>query len=126
MAWCSISDRWMRCGVSAGLLVAAAIAQARPSDLRDVLAGLVGHSKTDLIARIGQPVETITTVDGERLLYESLDAGNFSGRGGANLRADRSGDGNLSLGSYAFRCTTEVVIRDARVAAFNSRGNGCH
>ncbi len=105
------------------LLLAAwpAFAQA---DIRAVLSGLVGRSKAEVIGRLGPPYDTVTTLDGERLLYETLDAGRIGGRSGQDTRAGGTGGGPFPR-SYTFRCRTEVVIRDGRVAAFNRSGNDC-
>jgi len=106
------------------LLLAAWPASAQ-ADTRAVLSGLVGRSKAEVIGRLGPPYDTVTTVDGERLLYETLDAGRIGGRSGQGTRAGGTG-GGLFPRSYSFRCRTEVVIRDGRVAAFNRSGNDCH
>lgn len=95
-------------------------------DPYSVLSGLIGHSKAELIQRFGQPADAITTIDGERLTYETLDAGRVGGRSGQNTRAGGRGDTGLSLHSYSFRCKTEVVIADGHVRAFNRSGNDCH
>ncbi len=98
-------------------------AQADPYSL---LSSLIGHSEAELIRRFGQPADKITTIDGERLFYETLDAGRAGGRSGQNSRDGDRDDSGLSLRSYAFRCRTEVVIADGHVRAFNRSGNDCH
>lgn len=98
---------------------------AAQADPTDALSRLVGHSKTELIQRFGQPSDAITTIDGERLIYETLDAGRVNGRSGQNTRAGGPGDFGLFPRTYSFRCRTEVVITDNRVRAFNRGGNGC-
>ena len=110
---------------AAGALLLAWLQPARADATREVLSALVGRSKAEVVRRLGPPGDTVTTVDGERLFYETLDAGRIGGRGGGDTRANSpSGIGALR-GSYAFRCRTEVVIRDGRVAAFNRSGNDC-
>lgn len=98
---------------------------AARADLRDALAALVGHPKADLIRRFGQPGETVTTVDGERLLYETLDAGFVGAGSGLNTRAGGPSDVGPWPRAYSFPCRTEVVVRDGLVQAFNRRGTGC-
>ncbi len=94
-------------------------------DPRDALSRLIGHSKAELIQRFGPPSDAITTIDGERLIYETLDAGHVGGVSGQNTRAGGSGDFGLFPRAYSFRCMTEVVIAGGHVRAFNRRGNGC-
>ena len=107
------------------LLLSAASPSAAHDDARATLAGLVGRSKAEVIQRLGPPSDALTTIDGERLLYETLDAGQLGDRSGQNTRAgDSVGVGPYSR-TYSFRCTTEVVIRNGRVAAFNRSGNDC-
>jgi hypothetical protein len=96
------------------------------TDAYGVLSSLIGHSVAELIRRFGQPADKITTIDGERLIYETLDAGRTGGRSGQNSRDGNRDDSGLSLRSYAFRCRTEVVIADGHVRAFNRSGNDCH
>ena len=107
------------------LLLLAASPPAAHGDVRATLSGLVGHSKAELVQRLGPPSDAITTIDGERLLYETLDAGQLGDRSGQNTRAGDSVGVGPDFRSYSFRCTTEVVIRDGRVAAFNRSGNDC-
>ncbi len=97
---------------------------AAPADPSDTLSRLVGHSKAELIQRFGQPADTVRTIDGERLFYETLDAGRVGGMSGRNTRA--GGPGGFGPFGYSFRCRTEVVIADGRVRAFNRSGNDCH
>ncbi len=98
---------------------------AAHGDTRAMLSQLVGRSKAELVQRLGPPFDSITTIDGERLFYETLDAGQIGGRSGQDTRASGSlGAGPFSR-TYSFRCRTEVVIRDGRVAAFNRSGNDC-
>ena len=99
---------------------------AAQSDPYSLLSSLIGHSEAELIRRFGQPADKITTIDGERLIYETLDAGRTGGRSGQNARDGDRDDSGLSLRSYAFRCRTEVVIADGRVRAFKRSGNDCH
>ncbi len=94
-------------------------------DPHDALSRLVGHSKAELIQRFGAPSDAITTIDGERLIYETLDAGRVNGRSGQNTRAGGPGDFGLFPRTYSFRCRTEVVIADNLVRAFNRSGNDC-
>ncbi len=94
-------------------------------DPYDVLSSLVGHSKSELIRRFGPPSDVFTTIDGERLIYETLDAGRVGGASGRNSRAGGSDDFGLFPRAYSFRCTTEVVIAAGRVRAFNRSGNDC-
>ena len=112
------------CGLLA-LLLAAFVPSAR-GDTREVLSGLVGRSKADVIRRLGPPSDAVTTVDGERLFYETLDAGRIGDRSGQATRANEPGRLGPFPRSYSFRCRTEVVIRDGRVQAFNRSGNDCH
>jgi hypothetical protein len=95
------------------------------ADAYDVLSGLVGHSKAELIQRLGPPSDTITTIGGERLIYETLDAGRIGGISGRDSRAGGADDFRSLSRSYAFRCKTEVVIAEGRVRAFNRSGNDC-
>lgn len=106
-------------------LLLASPALAAPGDTRAVLSGLVGRSKAEVIRRLGPPSDTVTTVDGERLFYETLDAGRVGGRSGQDTRAGGAGGFGPFPRSYSFRCRTEVVIRDGRVRAFNRSGNDC-
>ena len=108
------------------LLLLTAAPLAAQDDAYGVLSSLIGHSKADLIKRFGQPADVLPTVDGERLFYETLDAGRVGGRSGQNSRDGDRDDSGLSLRSYAFRCRTEVVIANGRVRAFNRTGNDCH
>ncbi len=101
-------------------------AQAAPPDAYDTLSRLVGHSKAELVQRFGQPNDTITTIDGERLFYETLDTGRVGGVSGRSTRAGGPSGFGLFPGGYSFRCKTEVVIADGRVRAFNRSGNDCH
>jgi len=116
--------------LSPSAVLAALLLMAPPlaaqGDPYSVLSSLVGHSKAELIRRFGQPADVITTIDGERLIYETLDAGRVGGNSGQNTRAGGRGDSTLSLRSYSFHCTTEVVIADGHVRAFNRSGNDCH
>ena len=118
------------CGLLALLLAAAPVLAApvlaAPGDTRAVLSGLVGRSKADVIQRLGPPSDTVTTVDGERLFYETLDAGLVNGRSGQETRANEPRGVGLFPRTYSFRCKTEIVIRDGRVQAFNRSGNDCH
>ena len=108
------------------LLLASPSLLAAERDPYSLLSSLVGHSEAELIRRFGQPADKITTIDGERLIYETLDAGRTGGRSGQNARDGDRDDSGLSLRSYAFRCRTEVVIADGRVRAFKRSGNDCH
>lgn len=108
------------------LLLALPSLLAAQGDPYSVLSSLIGHSEAELIRRFGQPADKITTIDGERLIYETLDAGRSGGRSGQNARDGDRDDSGLSLRSYAFRCRTEVVIADGRMRAFNRSGNDCH
>ncbi len=99
---------------------------AAQADPYDVLSRLVGHSKAELIQRFGQPADAVTTIDGERLFYETLDTGRVGSVSGRNTRAGGPGGFGLFPGGYSFRCRTEVVIADGRVRAFNRSGNDCH
>jgi len=112
----------MRNAVAALLTVLPAAAQA---DAYDTLSRLVGHSKAEVIERLGPPSDALTTIDGERLIYETLDAGRVGGLSGRNTRAGGPGDFGLFPRIYSFRCKTEVVIADGRVRAFNRSGNDC-
>jgi hypothetical protein len=112
---------------SAALMLLLSVpAQAAPPDAYDTLSRLIGHSKAELIQRFGQPVDTVTTIDGERLFYETLDTGRVGGVSGRSTRAGGPGGFGLFPGGYSFRCKTEVVIADGRVRAFNRSGNDCH
>ena len=115
------------CGRAAVLMSLLSISSpvAAQVDPRDALSRLIGHSKAELIQRFGPPSDTITTIDGERLIYETLDAGHVGGISGQSTRAGGSGDFGLFPRAYSFRCITEVVIAGGRVRAFNRRGNGC-
>ena len=93
---------------------------------REALSALVGHSRAELIQRFGPPSDAVTTVDGERLFYETLDAGQVGPRAALSTRAGGPGDVGPFPRTYSFRCRTEVVIRDGRVQAFNRSGNDCH
>ena len=108
------------------LLLAGTPARAAQADTRAVLSGLVGRSKADVVQRLGPPSDTVTTVDGERLFYETLDAGLVNGRSGQETRANEPRGVGLFPRTYSFRCRTEIVIRDGRVQAFNRSGNDCH
>ena len=107
------------------LLLLAAASPAAHDDARATLSGLVGRSKAELVQRLGPPSDAITTIDGERLLYETLDAGQLGERSGQSTRAGDSVGVGPYPRTYSFRCTTEVVIRNGRVAAFNRSGNDC-
>ena len=107
------------------IVVLLASSLAARIDPVDTLSSLVGHSKAELVQRFGPPSNAITTVDGERLIYETLDAGRVGGISGQNTRAGGPGDFGLFPRTYSFRCRTEVVIADNRVRAFNRSGNGC-
>ncbi len=107
------------------LLVLAPVVAAH-GDTRAELSRLVGHSKAELIQRFGYPTDAITTVDGEILTYDSIDAGHVNGRAGERTRDEYSASSRPYAHSYSFRCRTEVVIRDAVVQAFNRAGNDCH
>jgi hypothetical protein len=113
-----------RAASAALMLLLTASASAAPADPYDTLSRLIGHSKAELIQRFGQPGDTVTTIDGERLFYETLDTGRAGGVSGRNTRA--GGPGGFGLFGYSFRCKTEVVIADGRVRAFNRSGNDCH
>ena len=108
------------------MLLLSAPVQAAPPDVYDTLSRLVGHSKAELIQRFGQPNDTVTTIDGERLFYQTLDTGRVGGVSGRSTRAGGPGGFGLFPGGYSFRCKTEVVIADGHVRAFNRSGNGCH
>ncbi len=110
------------CGLLALLL---AVPAAR-GDTREVLSGLVGRSKAEVIRRLGPPSDAVTTIDGERLFYETLDAGRIGGRSGQETRANEPSRLGPFPRTYSFHCKTEVVIRDGRVQAFNRSGNDCH
>ena len=113
------------CGRLALLALLLASLSAAHGDTLTVLSGLVGRSKAELVQRLGPPSDTVTTIDGERLFYETLDAGQIGGRSGQDTRAgDTTGIGSFSH-TYSFRCRTEVVVRNGRVAAFNRSGNDC-
>ncbi len=105
------------------LSISSSIAAA--SGAYDTLSSLVGHSKAELIQRFGQPSDTITTIDGERLIYETLDAGRVGGVSGRHTRAGGPDDSGLFPRTYSFRCKTEVVIAGGHVRAFNRSGNDC-
>lgn len=107
------------------MLLLSAPASAAPKDPSGTLSRLVGHSKAELIQRFGQPADAVTTIDGERLFYETSDAGRVGGGSGRTTRAGGPGDFGLFPRSYSFRCKTEVVIADGRVRAFNRSGNDC-
>ncbi len=109
----------------AAMLLLAAPAPAAPDDPYGTLSRLVGHSKAELIQRFGPPAEVVPTIDGERLFYETLDAGQVGGVSGRDTRAGGPGDSGLFPRTYSFRCRTEVVIADGRVRAFNRSGNDC-
>jgi len=115
-----------RCGVIVVPMLLCSIGStlAAQVDAYDVLSSLIGHSKAELVQRFGQPVDTITTIDGERLIYETLDAGRIGGSG-RNTRAGGADDFRQFSRSYSFRCRTEVVIAGGRVRAFNRSGNDC-
>ena len=113
------------CGLLALLLAAVSVPAAR-GDTREVLSGLVGRSKAEVVRRLGPPSEAVTTIDGERLFYETLDAGRIGDRSGQATRANEPSRLGPFPRSYSFRCKTEVVIRDGRVQAFNRSGNDCH
>ena len=108
------------------VLLLAASASAAPADPYDTLSRLIGHGKAELIQRFGQPVDTVRTIDGERLFYETLDTGRVGGVSGRDTRAGGPGGFGLFPGGYSFRCKTEVVIADGRVRAFSRSGNDCH
>lgn len=115
------------CGALVALTIARSMpAWAAPEDPARTLSRLIGHSKADLIQRFGPPSEKVTTIDGERLFYETLDSGRVGGMSGRNTRAGGPGDSGLFPRAYSFRCRTEVVIADGRVRAFNRIGNDCH
>jgi hypothetical protein len=118
--------RLVTCGTPMALMLLSAPAPAAPEDPSSTLSRLVGHSKAELIQRFGQPADTVATIDGERLFYETLDAGRVGGISGRNTRAGGPGDFGLFPRTYSFRCKTEVVIADGRVRAFNRTGNDCH
>lgn len=94
-------------------------------DSRSVLSGLVGHSKAELIQRFGFPNDAVTTIDGEILIYDTLDAGQVGGRSGRGTRAGGFGSIGPYARSYSFRCRTELVIRNGVLQAFNRSGNDC-
>ncbi len=108
-----------------GLIVSACVLLIAAGDTRSVLVGLVGHSKADVIARLGPPTGTQTTVNGERLTYERLDAFRPYGVSGGNTRAGGPYDGPFSPRIASFRCDTTVVIRDGVMQAFGREGNDC-
>ena len=118
------SGRAAACGLLALLMAATPVPVAR-GDTRAVLSGLVGHSKAEVIRRLGPPADTVTTADGERLFYETLDAGQVGGRSGQDTRAGGPGGFSPFPRTYSFRCRTEVVIRDGHMQAFNRSGNDC-
>ena len=95
------------------------------TDQRALLEGLVGRPEAEVIRRLGPPTDRKVTLDGERLFYQTIDAGRFGATAGQGARDD-SGNTGLSLRDYSFRCQVEVVIRDGRMAAFNRTGNDCH
>ncbi len=107
------------------LIVLASLLLAGAGDTRSVLAGLIGHSKAEVIARLGPPTDTQTTVNGERLTYERLDAFRPYGNSGGNTRAGGPYDGPFSPRIASFRCNTTVVIRDGVMQAFGREGNDC-
>lgn len=114
--------------VRRGALLASLLAMlpaAGRDDTRATLSGLVGRTKAEAIRRLGPPSDSAKTVDGERLFYETLDAGRVGGRSGQDTRAGGRGDGGPFPRTYSFRCRTELVIRDNRVQAFNRSGNDC-
>ncbi len=115
-------SRHAACGLLALLLV---VPVAR-GDTREVLSGLVGRSKAEVVRRLGPPSDAVTTIDGERLFYETLDAGRIGGRSGQETRANEPSRLGPFPRAYSFHCKTEVVIRDGRVQAFNRSGNDCH
>ena len=115
-----------RAASAALMLLLSASARAAPADAYDTLSRLIGHSKAELIQRFGPPADVVTTIDGERLFYETLDTGRVGGVSGRNTRAGGPGGFGLFPGGYSFRCKTEVVIADGRVRAFNRSGNDCH
>ena len=120
-----MARRWSAaCGAPVALLLSAS-AWAAPEDAYGTLSRLVGHSKAELIQRFGPPTDALTTVDGERLFYETLDTGRFGGTSGRSTRAGGPGGFGLFPGGYSFRCRTEVVVADGRVRAFNRSGNDC-
>ena len=111
----------MRVALLSLLLLAAA-----PPSTRSVLVSLVGHSKADVIARLGPPTDTQITVDGERLTYERLDASvAYGGISGDNTRAGGPNDGPLGPRIASFRCDTILVFRDGVLQAFDREGNDC-
>ncbi len=118
----AVGSRRAACGLLA-LLLAAPVAHG---DTREVLSGLVGRSKAEVIRRLGPPSDAVTTIDGERLFYETLDAGRIGGRSGQETRANEPSRLGPFPRTYSFHCKTEVVIRDGRVQAFNRSGNDCH
>lgn len=107
------------------LVIAACLLLLGANDTRSVLIGLIGRSKADVIARLGPPTDTQTTVNGERLTYERLDATRPYGNSGGNTRAGGPDDGPLGPRIASFRCDTTVVIRDGIVQAFDRQGNNC-
>jgi len=113
------------CGGPVLVIALLSTSLAAQVDPYNTLSRLVGHSKAELIQRFGPPSDAFTTIDGERLIYETLDTGRVNGRSGQNTRAGGSGDFGLFPRTYSFRCRTEVVIADSRVHAFNCSGNGC-
>ena len=117
-------SRRAACGLLALLLATVSVPAAR-GDTREVLSGLVGRSKAEVIRRLGPPSDAVTTIDGERLFYETLDAGRIGDRSGQETRANEPSRLGPFPRTYSFRCKTEVVIRDGRVQAFNRSGNDC-
>jgi hypothetical protein len=112
-------------GLIVVMLLRMSSASAAQVDSYSVLSSLIGHSKAELIQRFGQPSDTITTIGGELLIYETLDAGRIGGISGRDSRAGGADDFRSLSRSYAFRCKTEVVIAEGRVRAFNRSGNDC-
>ncbi len=114
------------CGALVALMLLSPPVTVAPEDPARALSRLIGHSKAELIQRFGQPADTVATIDGERLFYETLDTGRVGGMSGRNTRAGGPGDFGLFPRTYSFRCRTEVVIANGRVRAFNRAGNDCH
>ncbi len=106
------------------LLVAVPVAAL--GDTRAELSHLVGHGKAELIQRFGYPSDAITTVDGEILTYDSIDAGRVNGRAGQRTREEYTDSTRPYVRSYSFRCRTDVVIRNGIVRAYSRSGNDCH
>ena len=121
----AVCSHRVACGLLVLLLAAVSVPAAR-GDTREVLSGLVGRSKAEVIRRLGPPSDAVTTIDGERLFYETLDAGRIGDRSGQATRANEPSRLGPSFRTYSFHCKTEVVIRDGRVQAFNRNGNDCH